>query len=344
MCYNRRTLRNENRTANNDNYLNTFPCGKCVRCINKKRTEWAFRMDQESKDHATAYFVTLTYTEENLPYLNLETGQYPVRLNSDITELREDDYLEAIVYKKDIQDFIKNVRRQTEHFVNKHDYTKSHRNYNWATEDQKPYWKQLRSQVHEPYLIRYYFSSEYGTKSTKRPHYHGILWNLQPPIARKLELQQIWKKGNVMITPIDDSIGTYYYLTKYLFKQRNYDIWSFKPFQLMSQKPFIGHRYLETSRDYHIGKGNLITKFNRRDIVLPRIYADRLPKYLQEETRKYLEEQRHLLQDENDRKDATGKNHPTYLLEWFKQQRAEAEAAHEDFLFQQKFKKHEYIH
>jgi len=46
------------------------PCGKCARCITRRKIEWAFRMTQEMKDSNTAYFVTLTYERETVPYSN----------------------------------------------------------------------------------------------------------------------------------------------------------------------------------------------------------------------------------------------------------------------------------
>lgn len=264
MCLRRITLKNESRKYSNDNTFNTVPCGRCVKCINKLRSEWAFRMYQESKDHSFSYFATLTYSEENLPYLNLTTGEYPVRLIQSAETLSEQDHVEKIVYKKDVQDFIKNVRRQ------QHYYTSG--------------------STYENLKIRYYAASEYGTKFTKRPHYHVILWSLHPYIAKKIELQKIWKKGGAKIEPLDQGVKTYYYVTKYLYKQKNYDIWTFKPFTLMSTVPFIGNRYLETSTDYHISKGDLITTFNGREMLIPRIYRERLPIWLRKKTQKRLEE------------------------------------------------------
>lgn len=43
----------------------TVPCGKCLPCLNKKRNEWSFRLEQELKASTSAYFVTLTYNEDS---------------------------------------------------------------------------------------------------------------------------------------------------------------------------------------------------------------------------------------------------------------------------------------
>lgn len=45
----------------------SVPCGKCVSCYSKRRSEWSFRLLQELKNAETAYFVTLTYDPENIP-------------------------------------------------------------------------------------------------------------------------------------------------------------------------------------------------------------------------------------------------------------------------------------
>ena len=36
---------------------------------------WSFRLNQEMKVSATAHFVTLTYSDEHVPYLDKETGE-----------------------------------------------------------------------------------------------------------------------------------------------------------------------------------------------------------------------------------------------------------------------------
>lgn len=43
------------------------PCGKCNFCLQRKRSEWAFRLRQELKVCTSAYFLTLTYRDECLP-------------------------------------------------------------------------------------------------------------------------------------------------------------------------------------------------------------------------------------------------------------------------------------
>ncbi len=44
------------------------PCGYCINCRNKKRSEWMLRIKKESETHQyQGYFITLTYSPEHLP-------------------------------------------------------------------------------------------------------------------------------------------------------------------------------------------------------------------------------------------------------------------------------------
>lgn len=43
------------------------PCGKCPECMNNRAKEIMFRIMQESKEHKSNYFITLTYNDDNLP-------------------------------------------------------------------------------------------------------------------------------------------------------------------------------------------------------------------------------------------------------------------------------------
>lgn len=48
----------------------TIPCGKCIPCMQKKRSEWSFRIKEELKVSSSAFFITLTYNEDNIPKIN----------------------------------------------------------------------------------------------------------------------------------------------------------------------------------------------------------------------------------------------------------------------------------
>lgn len=43
------------------------PCGKCNYCLKARKNDWTFRMSWELREAKTAYFITLTYSPENVP-------------------------------------------------------------------------------------------------------------------------------------------------------------------------------------------------------------------------------------------------------------------------------------
>jgi len=42
------------------------PCGHCAICLSKKRSVWSFRLSYELRSHSHCYFLTLTYSDDNL--------------------------------------------------------------------------------------------------------------------------------------------------------------------------------------------------------------------------------------------------------------------------------------
>lgn len=43
------------------------PCGKCLPCLQNRRNDWTFRLEQEHRFSKSAYFVTLTYDQKHMP-------------------------------------------------------------------------------------------------------------------------------------------------------------------------------------------------------------------------------------------------------------------------------------
>lgn len=77
-----------------------IPCGKCIGCRLKYSRDWADRCMLEAKKYDENYFVTLTYSEENVPmsdYFDEDTGEL-----SHMNTLR----------KRDFQLFMKRLRKK----------------------------------------------------------------------------------------------------------------------------------------------------------------------------------------------------------------------------------------
>lgn len=96
-----------------------FQCGKCPVCLRNRVNGWSFRLQKEGDVSDISLFVTLTY----------DTDYVPMTKRGWMT-----------LYKKDLQDFFKRLRKNTGK------------------------------------KIKYYAVGEYGTR-TYRPHYHLILFN-----------------------------------------------------------------------------------------------------------------------------------------------------------------------
>jgi len=67
-----------------------FPCGKCGPCLQRQRSGWTLRLEEELKVSSSAYFVTLTYSDECIP---LTSSGFPT------------------VSKRDCQLFLKRLRK-----------------------------------------------------------------------------------------------------------------------------------------------------------------------------------------------------------------------------------------
>ena len=66
-------------------YSQQVPCGKCDGCRAEQARQWAVRMMHESVMHASSWFLTLTYSDENIP----DNGSlYPEHLSGFLKGLR----------------------------------------------------------------------------------------------------------------------------------------------------------------------------------------------------------------------------------------------------------------
>lgn len=76
-----------------DYMFTMLPCGRCTECRIRKVKEWSARCLAEKKTSKNAYFVTLTYSDDNLRFQSV------------------DDNLIPVLVKKDCQLFFKRLRK-----------------------------------------------------------------------------------------------------------------------------------------------------------------------------------------------------------------------------------------
>lgn len=92
MCATPITIKRTYRTMSGE-FTNVVPCGKCLLCLRRRQSAWAFRLSEHNKIADTSAFLTLTYDELCLPYS--QNGLPTLK-------------------KVDLQEFWKKVRRDIE--------------------------------------------------------------------------------------------------------------------------------------------------------------------------------------------------------------------------------------
>lgn len=192
------------------------PCGKCNFCLEARRSEWSFRLRQELKVSDSAYFLTMTYADDNLP---------------------RDEQGRAVLRKKDVQLFIKRLRKACVGMSK----------------------------------VRYYAVGEYGTE-TSRPHYHCILFNVPQHVADIFD--RLWIDGNIMIGSVTDA--SIHYVTKYHVNAVGESDGRAPPFSLMSRKPGLGSNYLVTHTKWHLQGLRNFTEVNGFKGRIPRYYREKM--------------------------------------------------------------------
>lgn len=214
-----------------------IPCGKCGRCIQRRKMEWGFRMQNELIHSKTAYFVTLTYAPEYVPYNKYgQKTLIPTRkIDLEIKAQEEGRKRKTKKWKescvdRSIQGFIKRVR-QNQKRIYKKDIT-----IETITNGLDPSDK-----------IKYYAAGEYG-EERGRPHYHLIMFN-----ASRRAIEMSWQLGGIDLRPATH--GEIAYTMKYLDKQIGQEkTWNKEPeFSTMSEG--IGENYIKKNKQWH--KNNL---------------------------------------------------------------------------------------
>lgn len=187
------------------------PCGKCYNCLANVRAQWTYRLNCEVLASRFALFVTLTYSDENLPFrvlgVNTETGE----------------------------DMINFIRKEQQSSINYKVFSAVNSVYK---RDVQLFFKRLRKSLGDE-SFRYFLTSEYGDL-TLRPHYHVIFF-FQKDFDRKTlydTIESTWALGNVHFGECETA--SIAYCTKYCLKETETPLGAEKPFRLMSKRPALG--------------------------------------------------------------------------------------------------------
>lgn len=219
-----------------------IPCRKCFGCRTDSKKAWTDRLLIESQRHDESWFVTLTYDDEHLPMCFLPDE------NGIIPD-------EPTLQKRDLQLFFKNLRSRCG--------TKSY--------------KELYGERH----LMYYASGEYGD-SSKRPHYHAIIFGLHVPDLKEWKrrngfvyyssdwLSDVWEnRGFVSLAKVNRE--TIAYTCRYVMKKAfDDDAASFidrglePEFHVMSKRPSIARTFFDEKvsgslENYYVNKIHYLT-------------------------------------------------------------------------------------
>ena len=232
-------------------------CQECVGCVESDSKEWAIRCMMEAEKYESNWFITLTYDDHYLP-------QDPVvyTRTGEVFEPKEDF---GTLVPEDLKKFNHSLR----------DYFRNNPPYHTG--------------------IRFFACGEYGGQ-TRRPHYHGIYFNLPLPLDdltvlkvtsdgnvlyRSAILEKIWNKGFVTVANVNYQTCAYVarYVQKKIKVKSNYDsiyteLGQHPEFKRMSNQGGIGKDFYLAHKDEIYDLDEIIFKGSKQ-----RVYPTKPPKY-----------------------------------------------------------------
>ena len=259
------------------------PCGKCLNCKKKRRSDWSLRLEHEWMYSDSAFFITLTYNDPSIPR------------NKGVPTL----------HKKHLQDYIKRLRNSHVAYVS--------RELGISKSEVKN-----RSKA-----IRYYAVGEYGSKTNRPHYhillFNYDIANLKPITAQWKNTRTGSPLGFVDIGKVSGkSIN---YTTKYMFKQWGKKDLRQRPFTLMSRRPMIGTAFLDEYKDFY--KQYEIISVRDKNGVLRRMPKAYLYKIYTKQEKVYKpnikEYKVETVKDKDWIKRLSEKNYYTYINEKFKE-------------------------
>lgn len=250
----------------------SIPCGKCARCIQRRKMEWSFRMMIEMNESKTSYFVTLTYDPDHVPYNKYGQKTLVPRRHDDLNIRLAEQGRKRITKQwkqkqedRSLEGFFKRLRQN--HLR------------------QKPTIEWLKNGLLPSDIIKYYAAGEYG-EERGRPHYHAIIFN-----ASLSTIEKSWTLGSTHIVPANEN--TISYVMKYLDKRldKEQDWKKIQEFNTMSEG--IGASYILKNKEWHKRNIDILyvtTPFGIR-IPMPKYYREKIFSDIERQTQVQLVEE-----------------------------------------------------
>jgi len=235
----------------------SFPadCGKCLKCLIKRKAQWSFRITEEQRVSFSSYFVTLTYDEKHVPHGN---GTLTIS-------------------KADHFDFIKKLKEY-----------ESPKALSLREQVSLEEFERKKRGIKEFGKLKYYGVYEYGDQFL-RPHGHYILFNVRD--INNIALS--WGKGKIDIDH-DVNVNNIDYVLKYMVKDHSNIDYENRQKECSFMSKAIGLPAADEAFICHISKTdkNQVINSRGRKIPIPRYYRK---KFLSDEERlrknQYIAEQ-----------------------------------------------------
>lgn len=230
-----------------------IPCGQCIGCRLKRSRDWATRCMLESKYHENSSFLTLTYSDDNLPF-------------NDYIDVDGVINHKSTLVKDDLQRFWKRLRKNL---------------------DSKGLPKiryfgcgEYGSQTARPHYHAIVFGLDVLDKKEFRKSGSGFM------VYTSEWLNSIWKNGLVFVGSV--TFESCQYVAKYVVKKLTgdnadvYERYNFEPeFNVFSNRPGIGRDYFD-SHAFDIYKNDELILTGGKTVPPPR-YFDKCMDSLDEE-------------------------------------------------------------
>lgn len=236
-----------------------IPCGKCGRCIQRKKMEWSFRMTNEMIHSKVAYFITLTYDSKWIPRNHFGKKTLVATRTEDLKVWLFEKGRKRVTKKfkkecpdRSLQGFIKRLRKNQ----SKTDVTI----------------ETLTNGLLPTDKVKFFGCGEYGSER-QRPHLHAIVYN-----ASQEAIIKSWTFGGIHIAPATEADISY--VTKYMDKSINEDKNSYNmkrpEFHEMSEG--IGINYVIKNKEWHKRNLDILNVETWQGIKVPmcKYYRDKI--------------------------------------------------------------------
>lgn len=217
---------------------NILPCSRCPTCLERRRSDWSFRLKQELLNSESAYFITLTFNEENYQKILDKTilQKYWKRVRKKCKGIKyysvgeygdktQRGHYHAIVFNADCDTLVSE----------------------WKTTPKQRIFSKPLGFV------------KIGTVTDASIHYvTGYIMKDFKFVDKKTGVKKRWKMD------VDKSTG----------EIRNWDINELRHFACMSKS--LGKIYLKHATKFHKSHMTKTTNWSGYDIVIPRYYSDKI--------------------------------------------------------------------